>query len=315
MSLMSYTLIGIPAPWLLLVLVTFIYLLFFFRRWFLNRHLYVPSFQPKIDIGPAAGVHSIQGRRSHMEDTYQAVTSLDGDSKKAFYGVFDGHGGHACSEYTADNLHKLILKQKYSEQQIPSLKSGFKQLDHDWLSIAEKNNMDDGSTVISCLIVNGVIYVANVGDSRAVLSSNGKAIPMSRDHKPNREDEKSRIEKLGGRIIHYGTWRVEGVLAVTRAIGDRKLKTYVTAIPEIMDRKISESDEFLILASDGVWDVFKDQDAVDIVKSASSEYGNVQAGAKKLTEASYHRGSMDNITSLVIDLSYYRKGSSSSSSS
>jgi len=231
--------------------------------------------------------------------------------KKAFYGVFDGHGGHSCSEYTAENLHKLILKQNYSIQPIPSLKSGFKQLDHDWLSIAEKNNMDDGSTVISCLIVNGVIYVANVGDSRAVLSSNGKAIAMSRDHKPNREDEKSRIEKLGGRIIHYGTWRVEGVLAVTRAIGDRKLKTYVTALPEITDRPIGESDEFLILASDGVWDVFKDQDAVDIVKSA----GNVQSGAKKLTEASYHRGSMDNITSLVIDLTYYRKGRCSNSNS
>ncbi len=50
------------------------------------------------------------------------------------------------------------------------------------------------------------IYVANVGDSRAVLSCSGRAIDMSVDHKPNREDEKERIEKLGGRIIHYGTW-------------------------------------------------------------------------------------------------------------
>jgi len=306
---MSVSVLGIPLLWILLVVITCFYLLFFFRRWMLNRRPYVPSFQAKVDIGPAAGVHSIQGRRSHMEDTYQAVTTLDGDSKKAFYGVFDGHGGHACSEYTAENLHKLILKHKYAEQPLPSLKSGFKQLDHDWLSLADRNGLDDGSTVISCLIVGGTIYVANVGDSRAVLSSSGKAVAMSNDHKPNREDEKKRIEKLGGRIIHYGTWRVEGVLAVTRAIGDRRLKTYVSAVPEISERKISDSDEFLILASDGVWDVFKDQDAVDIVKSANTEYGNVQAGAKKLTEASYHRGSMDNITTLVIDLTFYRKGS------
>jgi len=107
---------------------------------------------------------------------------------------------------------------------------------------------------------------------------------------------------LGGRIIHYGTWRVEGVLAVTRAIGDRRLKAYVTAVPEITERKLESSDEFLILASDGVWDVFSCQDAVDIVKSEK----DVQAGARKLTEASYHRGSMDNITTLVVDLSYYR---------
>lgn len=65
------------------------------------------------------------------------------------------------------------------------------------------------------------LYVANLGDSRAVLCSNGRAVAMSEDHKPNREDERRRIEALGGRVIHYGTWRVEGILAVSRAIGDR----------------------------------------------------------------------------------------------
>jgi serine/threonine protein phosphatase PrpC len=67
----------------------------------------------KVNIGVAAGVHSIQGKRPHMEDTYQAAVDLGGDPTKAFYGVFDGHGGAHASEYTAENLHKLILQQNY----------------------------------------------------------------------------------------------------------------------------------------------------------------------------------------------------------
>jgi len=291
------------VPWIVLFVAVFLYVFVFFRRWMMTRRRYVSNFQrSKVVVGPNAGVFSIQGRRNHMEDTYQAAVNLNGDPKKAFYGVFDGHGGHLASEYTAEYLHKLILKHKFAEQPVPSLKSGFKQLDHGWLRLAERNNLDDGSTVISVLIIDKTLFVANVGDSRAVLSVGGKALALSCDHKPNRDDEKKRIEKLGGRIVFFGTWRVEGVLAVTRAIGDRRLKAFVSAVPEITEHKLQVNDDFLILASDGVWDVLTCQDAVDIVKSA----GDVRAGAKKLTETSFNRGSMDNITSLVIDLAPYR---------
>jgi len=296
---------SLPPSWILLVLFTLFYIGLWIRKWALHRKpppVVAPFEKTKVNIGRAAGVHSIQGRRQHMEDTFQAATDLGGDPKKAFYGVFDGHGGPHASEYAAEHLHKLILQQKYDEQPHPSLKSGFKQLDHDWLQLAERNNLDDGTTAICVLIENLTLFVCNVGDSRAVLCSGGKAVPLSVDHKPNRDDEKRRIEKLGGRIIFYGTWRVEGVLAVTRAIGDRRLKTYVSAVPEIMERKLQTEDEFLILASDGVWDVLSCQDACNIVKAARS----VQDGAKLLTEQAYNRGSLDNITSLVIDLQPYK---------
>ena len=78
--------------------------------------------------------------------------------------------------------------------------------------------------------------VANVGDSRAVLSKGGKAVPMSVDHKPNRLDERRRIENAGGVVVWAGTWRVGGVLAVSRAFGDRMLKQYVVALPDIQVR-------------------------------------------------------------------------------
>lgn len=72
-----------------------------------------------------------------------------------------------------------------------------------------------------------------MGDSRAVLSKGGKAVALSVDHKPNRLDERRRIENAGGVVVWAGTWRVGGVLAVSRAFGDRMLKQYVVAQPDI----------------------------------------------------------------------------------
>lgn len=179
--------------------------------------------------------------------------------------------------------------------------------------MAALNGWDDGSTAVSVLIVDRTIYVANVGDSRAVLcTQGGRAIDMSADHKPAREDEKARIEKLGGRVIHYGTWRVQGVLAVSRAIGDRRLKAFVSSEPEIKSWALQDSDEFLILATDGVWDVLSSQAAVDIVRQCMVDtaggggVGDVKEAAKRLTNAAYSYHSMDNITSLVIDLRQFR---------
>lgn len=257
-----------------------------------------------VDLGFVAGVHSIQGSRSHMEDTYQAKQCLNGDPGKAFFGVFDGHGGGKASEYTADHLVSFLLKQPFDTQPIASLRNSYQQTDHGWLTLAVRHGWDDGTTAITALICDGMLYVANVGDSRAmILDKHGKAVAMSEDHKPNRVDEKQRIERLGGRIIFYGTWRVEGILALTRAIGDKKLKRFVTSVPEIKSRRIREDDDLLILGSDGVWDVLTCQNAADVVSYAK----DVKEAASSLTNYAYKQGSSDNITSMVIDLkSYYR---------
>jgi protein phosphatase 1L len=238
--------------YLFIVLVAVIWFIFFFYSSF--RRLYYSNsshsslvINPKINLGRVSAVSSIQGARQHMEDAYY------GDSIKGFFGVYDGHGGNRCSQYASFYLHDLIFKNNIAESPITALTEGYKELDRHWLELASLNNWEDGSTAITALIVNKVLYVANCGDSRAVLCNSGKAIDMSVDHKPNRPDERKRIEDLGGRIIHYGTWRVEGILAVTRAIGDKRLKKYVSAVPDIRTRHLTEGDDFLILASDGVW--------------------------------------------------------------
>lgn len=123
---------------------------------------------------------------------------------------------------------------------------------------------------------------------------------MSDDHKPNREDEELRIRKLGGKVIHWGRWRVQGVLAVSRAIGDVTLQPYVTCEPEIMEREIGDEDAFLVLCSDGVWDVLPNEHVAQIV-SQNAKIDFVSA-ARRLCEEALFLGSTDNVTALIVDL-------------
>lgn len=85
------------------------------------------------------------------------------------------------------------------------------------------------------------------------------AVAMSIDHKPNTREERTRIEDAGGVVVWAGTWRVGGVLAVSRAFGDRPLKRYVIPTPDIREEVLTGADECLILASDGLWDVISNQ--------------------------------------------------------
>jgi protein phosphatase 1L len=140
------------------------------------------------------------------------------------------------------------------------------------------------------------LLVANVGDSRAVICRSGEAFALSSDHKPNRADERQRIEDAGGVVMWVGTWRVGGVLAVSRAFGDRLLKQYVVAEPEIQEDTIEEGVDFLILASDGLWDVVTNQEAVSMVLSIE----DAEVAAKVLGDEAYRRGSADNITCLIV---------------
>lgn len=98
------------------------------------------------------------------------------------------------------------------------------------------------STACACAVVgHSKVICCNAGDSRAIIvKRDGSFVPLSHDHKPGRNDETKRINDLGGRVIYWGRWRVEGVLAVSRSIGDAKLKPYVTASPDIIEHEIGE---------------------------------------------------------------------------
>ncbi|KAL6708555.1 mgpp2cl-1, protein phosphatase 2C-like protein 1 [Coniothyrium glycines] len=139
-----------------------------------------------------------------------------------------------------------------------------------------------------------VLYTANVGDARIVLCRNGRALRLSYDHKGSDENEGRRVASAGGLILNN---RVNGVLAVTRALGDAYMKDLVTGHPYTTETVIqADQDEFLILACDGLWDVCSDQEAVDLVRQVHDP----QEASKKLVDYALARFSTDNLSVMVI---------------
>ena len=156
------------------------------------------------------------------------------------------------------------------------------------------------------------MFVANTGDSRGILvSARGEITEMSTDHKPNSAAERQRIQADGGRVVVFGTWRVEGVLAVSRSFGDRLLKRWIIPDPEVVAHKVdAEHDLFLILATAGVWDTVSNAEAARCALESWNDPGQqhedlnerLRVIAQKITSFAYTRGSMDNITTLVVHL-------------
>ncbi|THU49008.1 hypothetical protein C4D60_Mb06t05040 [Musa balbisiana] len=211
-----------------------------------------------------------------------------------------GHGGARAAEYVKQNLFSnLIRHPKFLSDTKSAIADTYNHTDSEFLKSENNQNHDAGSTASTAVLVGDRLLVANVGDSRAVVCKGGKAIAVSRDHKPDQTDERQRIEEAGGFVMWAGTWRVGGVLAVSRAFGDRLLKQFVVVDPEIWEEAIDSSLEFLILASDGLWDVVTNEEAVAMIQSIEDP----EQAARRLLQEACQRGSADNITCIVVHFS------------
>ncbi|CAN1801716.1 Probable protein phosphatase 2C 11 [Linum perenne] len=231
-----------------------------------------------------------------MEDFYEtSISEVDGQTV-AFFGVFDGHGGARTAEYLKNNLFKNLSSHPgFTKDTKTAIVETFRETDANYLK-EEEGKKEAGSTASTAMLLGDRLLVANVGDSRVVASRAGSAIPLSMDHKPDRTDERQRIEKAGGFVLWAGTWRVGGVLAVSRAFGDKLLKAYVVAEPEIQVEEEIEGVDFIIVASDGLWNALSNQEAVSLIEDEL----DAEAAARKLIKEAYTRGSSDNITCVVV---------------
>ncbi|CAN1844514.1 Probable protein phosphatase 2C 58 [Linum perenne] len=154
-----------------------------------------------------------------------------------------------------------------------------------------------GSTAVTAILINGEkLVVANVGDSRAVICKNGVAKQLSVDHEPSKE--KRMIESRGGFVSNLpgDVPRVDGQLAVARAFGDRSLKVHLSSEPDVSEESVDDEAEFLILASDGVWKVMSNQEAVDSIKTVK----DAKTAAHQLIEEALTRKSKDDISCIVV---------------
>eukprot|EP00755_Sulcionema_specki_P022279 Sspe_Gene.76120::Locus_47567_Transcript_2_2_Confidence_0.667_Length_4109::g.76120::m.76120/K07359/CAMKK2; calcium/calmodulin-dependent protein kinase kinase 2 len=230
-----------------------------------------------------AYAHADKGQRGGMEDFSMVafnptalLTGKSADPSELVVGVFDGHGGPYAADYCRLNLlPRLVRAAGYSSSKtLPAaLEHAFVTCNSAYFSKIEHSDCDAGTTAIVGVFKDGIMTIANAGDCRAVLGYGGsEAKQLNRIHVCTDDEERAMVEKRGGSIVHYnGSWRVNGVLLVTRALGDVPCRDVLTAQPEVVSFEITSSDEFVVFASDGLWDVMTPAEVCDAVRSARSE--------------------------------------------
>lgn len=285
------------------------------------------------------GAASTRGARAYMEDRHTVIASYspsaDGISR-SFAAVYDGHNGARAAEHCSSRLHVVLASNpamgtctgssaadKAEQQRMgAAFCSTFHALDKEILHKSRHSKGRDGCTGLVLLRVGEVVYTAHCGDSRAVLSRAGKAVRITQDHKPDTPGEASRIRQAGGRTHFTNCWRViiepkDGQLgsglAVSRSFGDLDFKEPLRLVecePEVGCWPLLETDCFIILASDGLWDVMSDLQAVDCVQKvlktsftakSGRQYSDQDAkrAADSLVSSAVKQGTLDNVTAVV----------------
>ncbi|GLT74146.1 hypothetical protein SLA2020_459600 [Shorea laevis] len=235
------------------------------------------------------------------------LSTLDSGPYGTFVGVYDGHGGPETSRYINDNLFQH-LKRFTTEQQSMSvdvIRKAYQATEEGFFSIVTKQwpMKPQIAAVGSCCLVGvicgGSLYIANVGDSRAVLGRLVKAtgevlaIQLSSEHNVSIESVRQEMHSLHPDdshivVLKHNVWRVKGLIQVSKSIGDIYLKKaefnreplyakfrlrepfkrpILSCEPSISVHELQPHDQFLIFASDGLWEHLSNQDAVDVVQN------------------------------------------------
>lgn len=290
-----------------------------------------------------------RGEREEMQDAHVLQPDMSGClpalpqqvSRLSYFAVFDGHGGARASRYAAENLHHNLAK-KFPSGETDNLDKlvkkclldTFRQTDDDFLKKAssQKPAWKDGSTATCMLVVDDLVYVANLGDSRAVLcrmeeteAAGGQrksvTLALSKEHNPTIYEERMRIQKAGG-TVRDG--RVLGVLEVSRSIGDGQYKRCgVISTPDLRRCQLTTNDKFIILACDGLFKVFSADEAVKYVlgvlqspsplqqetsveqkPALTDEELRFESACQQLASEAVRRGCADNVTVILVSIGF-----------
>ncbi|KAJ9181175.1 hypothetical protein P3X46_009331 [Hevea brasiliensis] len=235
-----------------------------------------------------------------IEDHSQVETGRDA----TFVGVYDGHGGPDASRFICDHLFKNLMRLAGERGTISEeiLRSAFSATEDGFLTLVRRTCglkpliAAIGSCCLVGVIWRGTLFVANLGDSRAVIGCLGRsnkihAEQLTKDHNACLEEVRQELKSLHPDDSHivvmkHGVWRIKGIIQVSRSIGDAYLKRpefsldpsfprfhlpepirrpVLTSEPSICSRVLRTNDKFLIFASDGLWEHMTNQEAVEIV--------------------------------------------------
>lgn len=283
--------------------------------------------------------------------TVASSNAEDTSSPLGLFGVFDGHNGFSVAEILQKDfahdfealfrgleskevnfdqrMHQLfeesiltidmkILQSDYLlQQQAQQLKSAFAGSCGVIMAVVPARR----KSIIGKIKKSSVqVFIAHIGDCRAVLSNDGVAMSLTEDHKPNLKSEKLRIEAAGGWVQNG---RVNGNLGVSRSVGDIQFKVFsetpgmcsgkedvkgslwsscqqVISKPDVMHFTVEEHHEFVVLASDGLWDVFPPQECVNFVRKQLFKTKNIDKTAAELIQKALKRGSQDNVSVVIV---------------
>jgi serine/threonine protein phosphatase PrpC len=246
-----------------------------------------------------AAISSTPGGRGadRMEDRSFVHSDVLGMVGTHLMAVFDGHGGSSCSQFALEVLPSALYRAWTRPEATPvsALVRAFQDTDTAFLTVSPLAEQS-GCTALATLVVDSMLYVANAGDCRCVLGlRDGTSQVLTKDHVALDADERARIEARGGTVDPI-SGRLEGRLIVSRAFGDRCLKRYISATPDVTTVPLSPAHDFFIVASDGLWDVVSSADASALVRSTAR---SPDLAARRLALKAIELGSDDNISVIV----------------
>lgn len=252
------------------------------------------------------GINTQTGWRSDMEDEHAIYL----DDRREFFAaeIYDGHGGREAANIAARMLTPYFMHAwtKDLEKPLKERHRLYDLLHRAYLAVDShiiESGINGGTTAANLFIIGDRFMAANAGDTRVVINTAEGCLSLTKDHKPEFPEERRRIESLGGEVISYGVARVQGVLSMSRALGDAYLKPYVTTEPRIIEGFLGMENHFAILACDGVWDVLTQEDVMEMTLSIA----NAEKAAAAIATKALDYGSVDNITVIVLDLRSYVK--------
>jgi len=254
-----------------------------------------------------------------MEDTHKLIDDVFSEpdienmnnsnhNLIAFYGVFDGHGGTETAKLVESILHLKLFNNPNFNSNIPeSINRSFEETDNHVINMSNENGWANGCTAVVSLVIDNILYTANVGDSEAILISeiNGQIVadPLTTAHKAADPDEKKRIVDMGGHVFFN---RLFGVLAVSRSFGDSRYKkpktsqNFVSWEPAICIKELNPSHKALVLACDGLWDVLSHAEVGERVIKEISLGKNSQQISELLVTTALEKYSEDNVTVITV---------------
>ena len=230
--------------------------------------------------------------RQSMEDIGVTLPNLTNDYKTSLFGIFDGHGGNDVVKYIKDRIPEIIKKNLNDLYPIEQcFINSFNKIDEE---LKFYDSEYTGSTATLVLIQDNKIYCANVGDSRAYIIYDNFIKQITTDHKCSIPEEAERIIKSGGKITKN---RVQGQLVLSRSLGDLYCKKYgVINLPDITINKIDYNMKYIIIASDGIWDVVDEKTVLNMSKMKK----NADNFCKDLVKLAIEKESKDNISCIAI---------------